>query len=67
MIKNKDDKFYQKERFVNEETAPLNNNALALGGLQTFFLVIFSLILGIASNKNVICYLASLYPYILDL
>lgn len=67
MIKNKGDKFYQKERFVNEEIAPLKNNTLALGRLQTFFLVIFTLILGIASNKNVICCVASLYPYILDL
>lgn len=51
---------------MNEETAQLNDKILALGGLQTFFLVIFTSTLGIANNKNVVCCVASLYPYILD-
>lgn len=32
---------------MNEETAQMNKNTLALGGLQTLFLVMFTLILGI--------------------
>lgn len=45
---------------MNEETAQLNDKILALGGLQTFFLVIFTPTLGIANNKNVVCCVASL-------
>lgn len=59
--------FYQEKRFVNEETAQMNKNTWALGGLQTFFLVIVTLILGIVSSKNVVCCVASLQPSILDL
>lgn len=51
---------------MNEETAQLNNKILALGGLQTFFLVVFPPTMGIANNKNVVCCVASLYSYILD-
>lgn len=41
---------------MNEQTAQLNKNTLALGGLQTFFLVTFALIVAIASTKIVVCY-----------
>ena len=41
---------------MNEETASMNKNTSALGGLQTFFPVVFILILGIdPSHGNAVC------------
>lgn len=63
MIK-QSDKFYQKERFVNEETPQMGKSTLALGELQSFFPVTFTLIFDITSSiKHVVGCVAYLYPF----